>query len=104
MGTAGILSAGLPAAFGMLPAKAKAVSVQPDERRLKQLVDEAHARFVTVNDDKHADYIPYLASVPLRSFRIAIVTPNGEVIEGHVIPIVRSPLNRWRKYSRWRLS
>jgi glutaminase len=78
---ASLLAVSLPAPFGPASASAKQVSAPPDEHRLQQLVDEAHARFLSVKDGKNADYIPYLASVPSELFAIAMVTPEGKVIE-----------------------
>ena len=77
----GLMAVPLPAVFCPTSAAAKAVSDPPDVSRLKQLADEAHARFSSVKDGKNADYIPYLGSVPPDLFAIAIVTPKGEVVE-----------------------
>ena len=75
IGATGVVAAGL------LPAQARAHSGPVDERRLKQLMDDAHARFASVTDGKNADYIPYLAGVPSHLFGIAVATPDGKVIE-----------------------
>ena len=74
-------TAGALSGFGALPARARTNAELPDERRLKQLVDEAHARFASANGGKNADYIPYLAGVPSHLFGIAIVTADGKVVE-----------------------
>lgn len=80
IGAAGVLAAGLPLPLNLRAAQAR--TPQPvDENRLKQLVDDAHARFASVTDGKNADYIPYLASVPTHLFGIAMVTAAGTVIE-----------------------
>ena len=34
-----------------------------------------------MTDGKNADYIPYLAGVPSHLFGIAMVTPDGKVVE-----------------------
>ena len=81
VGVFGALAAGLPRQFGAVPAQARTNPGPIDERRLEQLVDEAHTRFASVTDGKNADYIPYLAGVPTHLFGIAIVTPAGKVIE-----------------------
>jgi glutaminase len=80
-GAAGMLMATLPMQFVTLPAQARAVAKPVDERRLKQLVDDAHGRFASVTDGKNADYIPYLATVPSHLFGIVMVTSDGKVIE-----------------------
>lgn len=53
----------------------------PQLSAVKQAVDEAHQRFVHVQDGKNADYIPYLAKVPSTLFGIAVVTVDGTVVE-----------------------
>jgi glutaminase len=81
IGAAGMLMATLPLRFVTLPAQARAVSEPVAERRLKQLVDDAHGHFASVTDGKNADYIPYLATVPSHLFGIVMVTSDGKVIE-----------------------
>ncbi len=78
LGAAGILPMGLASLSSV---QAKTAPAPIDERRLKQLVDEAHTRFASVNEGKNADYIPYLATVPSNLFGIVIVTASGKVIE-----------------------
>jgi len=53
----------------------------PHVSAVKQAVDEAHQRFVHVQDGKNADYIPYLAKVPSTLFGIAVVTVDGMALE-----------------------
>ena len=81
LGAAGVLAAGLPMPFITRSARARASTEPVTEARLKQLVEDAHTRFATVTDGKNADYIPYLATVPSTLFGIAMVTPDGKVIE-----------------------
>ncbi len=47
---------------------------------LQQLLNDAHARFVNVDEGKNADYIKALAEVPSDLFGLAIVTANGDVL------------------------
>ena len=81
MGAAGALITASQLSPVAAHAQARSTSEPVDERRLKQLVDDAHTRFASVADGKNADYIPYLASVPSHLFGIAMVTPEGKVIE-----------------------
>ena len=81
LGAAGVLAGGLPMPFITRSARARASTEPVTEPRLKQLVEDAHTRFATVTDGKNADYIPYLATVPSTLFGIAMVTPDGKVIE-----------------------
>jgi glutaminase len=81
LGAAGVLAAGLPLPFISRTARARASTEPVAEARLKQLVEDAHKRFATLTDGKNADYIPYLATVPSSLFGIAMVTPDGKVIE-----------------------
>ena len=81
IGAAGAVIAASPLCSGAARAQARVNPEPIDERRFKQLVDEAHARFASVTDGKNADYIPYLAGVPSQLFGIVIVTPEGKVIE-----------------------
>jgi glutaminase len=81
VGAAGVLVAAAPWKFGTSVAEARTPTQPVDERRLKQLVDEAHTRFASVTTGKNADYIPYLAGVPSSLFGIAMATPDGKVIE-----------------------
>ena len=57
------------------------MKIIPGVTALKQAIDEAHKRFVNINDGKNADYIPYLAKIASKLFGIAIVTADGNVIE-----------------------
>ena len=81
LGATGVLAAGLPLPFITRVARARASSEPVTEARLQQLVGDAHKRFASVTDGKNANYIPYLATVPSTLFGIAIVTPDGKVIE-----------------------
>jgi glutaminase len=81
LGVAGVLATGLPLPFITRIARARASSEPVTEARLQQLVADAHKRFASVTDGKNADYIPYLATVPSTLFGIAMVTPDGKVIE-----------------------
>jgi glutaminase len=81
IGAAGVLTAALPLKFGMSAAQAQPNAKPVDEARLRQLVNDAHARFASETKGKNANYIPYLATVPSHLFGIAMVTPNGKVIE-----------------------
>ena len=81
MGAAGALIAASQLSPRAARAQAWSTPEPVDEHRLKQLVDDAHTRFASVADGKNADYIPYLASVPSHLFGIAMVTPEGKVIE-----------------------
>lgn len=81
IGGAGALSVGLLSSIGARPVLARDILPPFDEKRLQDLVNAAHARFSAVTDGKNADYIPYLATVPSNLFGIAIVTPDGKVIE-----------------------
>jgi glutaminase len=81
LGAAGVLAAGLPLPFITRVARARASSEPVTEARLQQLVADAHKRFASVTDGKNADYIPYLATVPSTLFGVAMVTPDGKVIE-----------------------
>ena len=51
----------------------------PPRERVRELVDEAHDRFVSVTEGRNADYIPALASVPSTLFGICIAGVSGEV-------------------------
>jgi glutaminase len=62
-------------------AQARTPAEPVDQQRLQQLVDEAHRRFASVTDGKNADYIPYLAGVPSQLFGIAMVMPDGKMVE-----------------------
>jgi glutaminase len=81
IGAAGAVIAASPLRSGAARAQARVNPEPIDERRFKQLVDDAHARFASVTGGKNADYIPYLAGVPSQLFGIVIVTPEGKVIE-----------------------
>ncbi len=47
---------------------------------LREALEQAHERFRTDTAGKNADYIPYLASVPLSLFGIAATLPDGETL------------------------
>jgi glutaminase len=81
LGAAGVLAAALPLPFITRVARARASAEPVTEARLQQLVADAHKRFASVTDGKNADYIPYLATVPSALFGIAMVTPDGKLIE-----------------------
>jgi glutaminase len=68
-------------AFSVRAAQARTSAEPVDQQHLQQLVDEAHRRFASVADGKNADYIPYLAGVPSQLFGIAMVTPDGKMVE-----------------------
>ncbi len=51
----------------------------PPPELVKQLVAEAHARFVGITDGKVADYIPALAKSSASLFGICVVGVNGSV-------------------------
>jgi glutaminase len=81
MGAAGMISGGFLSVLDTVPAQARENLPAFDTSQLQSLVNAAHARFITVTDGKNADYIPYLATVSPKLFGIAIVTPDGSVIE-----------------------
>jgi len=75
-----LLSAAL-ASLPLTPQDAVARWPQGESRAaLQKLVDEAHAKFVNVQDGKNADYIPALAKVPSQLFGIVIATADGKVV------------------------
>lgn len=60
--------------LGALSAPATGI---PEEEKLQQLVDEAHAAYKDLEEGANADYIPILATVPSDLFGIAIATKDG---------------------------
>lgn len=53
----------------------------PAPECVQSLVEETHARFVSVTDGDNADYIPALAEVPSQLFGIALAEVSGEIHE-----------------------
>jgi glutaminase len=50
-----------------------------DKTSIEQALQEAHAKYATLQEGKNADYIPALAKVPSNLFGIALVTTDGQV-------------------------
>jgi glutaminase len=48
---------------------------------IQAAVDAAHARYLTLDEGKNADYIPALAKVDSKLFGIALVTVDGKVVK-----------------------
>ena len=46
---------------------------------IQAAVDAAHAKYLTLDEGKNADYIPALAKVDPKLFGIALVTVDGKV-------------------------
>lgn len=55
-------------------------NVEPTTESLQNLLNEAHARFVNVDEGKNANYIKALDEVPSDLFGLAIVTAGGDVL------------------------
>jgi glutaminase len=53
----------------------------PAPECVQSLVEETHARFVSVTDGDNADYIPALAEVPSHLFGVALAEVSGEIHE-----------------------
>lgn len=70
-----LISLGLLFSVATLSAKVDATA-----ESLQQLLNDAHARFVNVDEGKNADYIKALAQVPSELFGLAIVTADGDVL------------------------
>lgn len=63
------------AAFGAIGARAGVPGPA------QQAVDAAHAKYLTLDEGKNADYIPALAKVDPKLFGIALVTVEGKVVK-----------------------
>jgi glutaminase len=48
---------------------------------IQAAVDAAHAKYLTLDEGKNADYIPALAKVDSKLFGIALVTVDGKVVK-----------------------
>lgn len=57
--------------------KGEVSSPKYTRQQLRQLVNDAHAKFKDVKDGKNADYIPILATVPSELFGVAIALRDG---------------------------
>ena len=53
----------------------------PDALTIRKVLQDAHAKFASVNDGDNASYIPYLAKVPSSLFGLAVTTVDGQVFE-----------------------
>ncbi len=53
----------------------------PDALTIRKVLQDAHAKFASVNDGDNASYIPYLANVPSSLFGLAVTTVDGQVFE-----------------------
>ena len=80
LGAAGVLAAGLPLPFITRVARARPARTGDRGSAAAARCRRAQA-FFPVTDGKTADYIPYLATVPSTLFGIAMVMPDGKVIE-----------------------
>ena len=65
-------------ALGMLALRVTQLDAQSGAE-VQQAVDNAHAKFRTLQEGKNADYIPALAKVDPNLFGIAVVTADGKV-------------------------
>jgi glutaminase len=64
---AGIISLFIPSLYAL------------DKAVVDKTLQEAHAKFKTLQEGKNADYIPALAKVPSEYFGIGLVTADGQV-------------------------
>src|SRR4051794_36136816 len=53
-------------------------TVAPRQEFVKQVIDEAYAKFRSDTAGKNADYIPYLAQVDSKLFGISVVTTDKQ--------------------------
>ena len=51
------------------------------ETLIKEILEQAYAKFKDNADGANANYIPYLANIDSKLFGIAICLPNGKVLE-----------------------
>src|ERR1700747_214114 len=64
----------------VLSAQTARSPVAPKRELVESVVREAHDKFKGDTNGKNADYIPYLAKVDSKLFRIAIVTTDNQVL------------------------
>ena len=67
-------------AAGAPAAAQTAMGAIPDKAAVEKALQEAHAKYATLQEGKNADYIPALAKVPSNLFGIALVTTDGQVV------------------------